>query len=76
MIDAIDCFTQGDFDACIAHCSSVIDKPGEIKCRMEALNLRASIYMLRCQYQEALDDFNRILGDENASNQVIINKMQ
>jgi len=75
MLAAVNCFAEGDYDGCIAHCSFVIDTPGEIKCRTEALNLRASIYMLRCQYKEALDDFNRILDDEAASNRIKSNTL-
>jgi hypothetical protein len=72
MFAAVNCFETGDFNGCIAHCSCLIDAPGEIKYRMEALNLRATIYMLRCQYKEAVDDFNRILNDNKASNRVNI----
>jgi hypothetical protein len=38
---------------------------------MEALNLRGSLYMLRCQNNETMKDLNRLLAFENASKRVI-----
>lgn len=65
---AIDEFNDGDYDKCIATCTKEIDENRPHI--LEAKNLRGSLYMLKCQYNEAVEDFNSILNDANASNRL------
>ena len=60
MKHAIDEFNEGHYEECIEICSKEIEenRPHAI----EARNLRGSLYMLRCQYQEAFEDFNHIIN--------------
>ena len=69
ILNAVNTFNDADYEKCIDYCTNEIDANG--KYVNEALNLRGSLYMLRCQYVEAINDFNRILASENASKRVI-----
>ena len=68
--NAIDSFNNGDYDQCIDYCTNEIDQNG--KYQNEALNLRGSLFMLKCQFDASSKDFNKLLNNENASNRVIL----
>lgn len=63
MVNAIDEFNNGHYEECIGMCSKEIDDNRPFAA--EARNLRGSLYMLRCQYKEALEDFERLLDEES-----------
>ena len=65
MLNAMIAFNDGDYVKCIENCNEVIESNNEFK--LEALNLRGSLYMLRCQYIQAKEDFALILNSEQAS---------
>lgn len=62
MLDAIEAFRAGEYERCIEHASKEIDQSGEF--RLEACNLRGSLYMLKCEHTKAVEDFNQILDSE------------
>ena len=62
-------FNNGDYEKCIENCTSEVNKLNG-KYVNEALNLRGSLYMLRCQFNESINDFNELLSNENASKRV------
>ena len=64
MKNAVDAFNAGDYTKCIEFCSEEISESNSFA--IEAKNLRGSLYMLKCQYKEAKDDFNSIISDESS----------
>jgi tetratricopeptide (TPR) repeat protein len=68
MREAIDDFNSADYEKCIDTCGKEIEQAGQF-C-MEARNLRGSLYMLKCEYAKALEDFDCILDSEEASNRL------
>jgi hypothetical protein len=66
-------FNKGNYGECIEYCKNEIDSNG--KYVMAELNLRRSLYMLRCQYGETMKDLNRLLAYKNASKRVIDNHL-
>lgn len=68
MKQAIDEFNSGDYEKCIETCRKEIEENKVFV--LEAKNLRGSLYMLKCQYKEAILDFESILNDTNASDRL------
>lgn len=63
MLNALKDFTDGRYTSCIENCSKVIDSGDQFT--LEARNLRGSLYMLKCQYKEAIADFEAILNADD-----------
>lgn len=76
ILNAIQEFNNGDYDKCIEYCTKDIENPANIDSNVhqkyinELLNLRGSLYMLKCQFNDAIKDFNRLLSNDSASKQV------
>lgn len=73
MKDAVDAFNKADYDKCIEYCTEEIENSNDYI--LEARNLRGSLYMLKCQYNECKDDFNSILNDSKSSNRLKSNTL-
>jgi import receptor subunit TOM70 len=73
MKDAVDAFNKADYDKCIEYCTEEIENSNDYI--LEARNLRGSLYMLKCQYNECKDDFNSILNDPKSSNRLKSNTL-
>ena len=68
MSKAIDEFNTGEYIECIESCCREIESANEYA--IEARNLRGSLYMLKCEYQKAFEDFEFILNNETSSNRL------
>jgi tetratricopeptide (TPR) repeat protein len=66
--NAINEFNNGNYDKCIEYCTNEVDQNGRYQ--NEVLNLRGSLFMLRCQFDESIKDFNKLLNNDSASNRV------
>jgi len=73
MKDAVDAFNKGDYNKCIEYCNEEIQNSNPYI--LEAKNLRGSLFMLTCQYNESKEDFNSILNDPNSSNRLKSNTL-
>ena len=68
MKEAVDAFNGGDYTKCIEYCNEEIENSNAFT--LEAINLRGSLFMLKCQYTEAIEDFNSILNNSESSNRL------
>jgi len=68
MKEAVDAFNGGDYTKCIEYCNEEIENSNAFI--LEAKNLRGSLFMLKCQYTKAIDDFNSILNNPESSNRL------
>jgi import receptor subunit TOM70 len=73
MKNAIDKFNEGNYEKCIEYCTKEIEENKQYV--FEATNLRGSLYMLKCQYKDAKNDFSSILTNENCSSSLKSNTL-
>jgi len=66
---AMNCLKNEKFSEAPAHCTSEIEM-SDGKYRLEALLLRGSLHFLCGKKDEALADFDALINDPNASNEV------
>lgn len=66
--EAIEYFNKGEYEECIVTCTKEIEAENEYA--LEARNLRGSLYMLKCEYALATEDFYYILEHENCSDRI------
>lgn len=68
MKEAIDQFISGDYETCIDTCTKEIleDKAYAL----ESHNLRGSLFMLKCEYTKASEDFDYVLENEYAYDRI------
>jgi len=68
MKTAIDQFNSGEYETCIDTCSKEIME--EKAYALESRNLRGSLFMLKCEYTKASEDFDYVLENEDASDRL------
>ena len=73
MLNALNDFESGNYVSCIENCTKEINESGEFA--KQARNLRGSLYMLKCQYKEARNDFDAVLNDPAADNRLKSNTL-
>ena len=71
MSSALEEFNNGNYTKCIEWCSKEIQENKIFA--LQARNIRGTLYMLKCQYKDAQDDFDFVLNDETASNRLKAN---
>lgn len=69
-VTAINLVKAKEFSKVPEQCTAEIERNGKYK--LEALNLRGSIYFVTGKHEEAVADFQAIIEDESASNEVRI----
>jgi import receptor subunit TOM70 len=68
MREALDEFNSGNYPKCIQLLTDEIENNKQYI--LEATNLRGSLFMLKCQYKQAKQDFDLILNNPDASNRL------
>lgn len=68
MKEAIEYFNTGKYEECINTCTKEIEASNQYA--LEARNLRGSLYMLKCEYAKATEDFDHVLDSEDSSNRL------
>jgi hypothetical protein len=68
MREALDEFNNGNYPKCIQLLTDEIENNKQYI--LEATNLRGSLFMLKCQYKQAKQDFDFLLNNLDASNRL------
>ncbi len=68
MREALDEFNNGNYPKCIQLLTEEIENNKQYI--LEATNLRGSLFMLKCQYKQAKQDFDFLLSNSDASNRL------